>query len=64
MQHYHLARASRTTFGALQRAVNVRTSRAKTRCKWIMRILMTLLLMISAANNTANNNCYVNLNLL
>lgn len=59
---HDLAPASRTTFSAVQRAVNVRALRAKTLRKWIVRILMTLLMMISETNETANNNCYVNLN--
>ena len=58
------APASRTTFSALQRAVNEKALRAKSLCKWIVRILMTLLMMISETNDTANNSCYVNLNLL
>ena len=59
-----LAPASRTAYSALQRAVNVRALHAKTLCKWIMRILMTLLIMISETNDTANNNCYMKLKLL
>ena len=61
---HDLEPASRTTFSTPQRAVNVRTLRAKTLCEWILRILMTLLLMISETNDTANNICYVNLALL
>ena len=57
MQHYHPARAARTAFSALQQAVNVRALCAKTPCKWIMRILMTLLLMISKTND-CKPNCY------
>ena len=56
-----LAPASRTAFSALQGAVNVRTLRAKTLCKWIVRILMTLLMMISETNDTTNDIYYVNL---
>ena len=61
---HDLALASRMAFNALQRAVNVRALRAKTLRKWIVRILMMLLLMISHTNDTENNNCYVNLNFL
>ena len=45
------------------RVVNVRALRANTRRKWIVRILMTLLMMISETNDSVNN-CYVNLNFL
>ena len=61
---HDLASTSRTACSALQRAFNVRALRAKTFCKWIVRILMTLLTMISETNDTANSNCCVNLNLL
>ena len=59
---HDLAPASRMAFSALQRAVNV--LHAKTLRKWIVRILMMLLMMISDTNDTENNNCYVNLNFL
>ena len=59
-----LAPASRMAFNALQRAFNVRALRAKTLRKWIVRILMMLLMMITDTNDTENNNCYVNLNFL
>ena len=52
---HDLAPASRTAFSTLQCAVNVRVLRAKTLCKWIERILKTLLRMISETNDTANN---------
>lgn len=42
---HDLVPASRTAFSALQRAVNVRALRVKTLRKWIVRILMTLLMM-------------------
>ena len=58
---HDLAPASRMAFNALQRAVNVRALRAKTLRKWIVKILMMLLLMISDTNDTENKNCYVNL---
>ena len=61
---YDLAPASRMALNALQRAVNVRALRAKTLRKWIVRILMMLLMMISDTYDTENNNCYVNLNFL
>ena len=51
---HDLAPASRTAFSALQRGVNVRALRAKTLCNWIVRILMTLLLIISETNDIAN----------
>jgi len=61
---HDLVPASRTAFSTVQRAVNVRALRAKTPCKWIVRILMTLLMMTSGTNDTANNKCYLNLNFL
>ena len=61
---HDIAPTSRTAFSALHRAVNARALRVKTLCKWIVRILMTLPMMLSETNDTANNNCYLNLNLL
>ena len=61
---HDLAPATRMAFNTLQRAVNVRALCAKTLCKWIVRILTTLVMMISETNDTASNNCYMNLNFL
>ena len=47
---HDLTPASRMAFSALQRAVNVRALRVKTLRKWIVRILIMLLMMISETN--------------